>query len=61
MTTERLPGHEETLPAYEDMAHVVRRIVREELAPVMELLQAIKGSEVEIEEKLDTRLRLVGR
>ncbi len=34
--------HEELLPAYEDLSHMVRRIVREELRPVLEELQAMR-------------------
>ncbi len=34
--------HEEVLPAYEDLAHMVRRIVREELQPVFEELRALR-------------------
>jgi hypothetical protein len=34
--------HEETLPAYEDVAHLVPQIVREELQPVVEELRALR-------------------
>lgn len=34
--------HEELLPAYEDLEHMVRRIVREELQPLFADLRALR-------------------
>lgn len=59
MQTPRLSKPEEILPAYEDIEHMVRRVVREELAPIVAMLQEVKGAEVKIDQKLDGRLRLV--
>jgi hypothetical protein len=37
-----MKAHEELLPVYEDTAHLVRRIVREELHPVVEELRTLR-------------------
>lgn len=38
-----IPGPEQRLPAYESLPIMVRRIIREELTPVLEEIEALRG------------------
>jgi hypothetical protein len=46
MDQKRLREPQEILPAYEPLEHMVRRVVREELEPVLDILKKLRPAEV---------------
>jgi hypothetical protein len=46
MDEKRLREPQEILPAYEPLDHMVRRVVREELEPLLDILKKLRPAEV---------------